>query len=130
MRFMLVVHATKQSEAGAMPEPKLMEAIGKSAEELTKSGVMISTGGLTPTSMGSMVRVRNGKVTVTDGPFTEAKEILGGFAIVEVESKEKAVEMARGFFQLHADILGPSYVGSGEVRQMFGPADCGGAPSK
>ena len=130
MRYMLVVHATKESEAGAMPNPRLMEAVGKSAEELTKSGVMISTGGLAPTSMGSFVRVKNGNVIITDGPFTEAKEILGGFAIVDVKSKEEAIELARQFFQLHVDILGPSFAGTGEIRPMFGPGDCGGGPSQ
>jgi hypothetical protein len=125
---MLVVHATKDSEAGRPPDPRLMAAIGESAEKLTKSGVMVATGGLLPSSMGSRVRVANGKVTITDGPFTEAKEILGGFAIVDVKSKEEAIEMSRQFFQLHVDILGPSFVGSGEIRPMYSPEGCGQPP--
>ena len=63
-------------------------------------------------------------MTVTDGPFTEAKEIIGGFAIVQVKSKEEAIELAKRFWKIHAEVLGPSYVGGGEVRQMFEPPDC------
>jgi hypothetical protein len=84
---------------------------------------MISPGGLAPSSMGARVRLAGGKVTVTDGPFTESKEIIGGYAIVEVKSKEEAVEMFKNFWLLHAEIMGPSYVGEGEVRQMFGTTD-------
>jgi hypothetical protein len=130
MRYMLIVHASKESEAGCTPDSNLMAAMGKMSEDLTKAGVMISTGGLTPSSMGAFVRVRNGKITVTDGPFAEAKEIVGGFAIVDVKSKDEAVELSNRFWQAHVDILGPSFVGTGEVRQMFGPGECGGGPGK
>ncbi len=120
MRYMLTVYSTKDSEAGRPPDPRLMAVIGQMAETLTKSGVMVDSAGLAPTSMGSRIRVANGQVTVTDGPFTEAKEIIGGYAIVDVPSKEEAIEMSKRFWQVHADVLGPSFVGGGEVRPMFG----------
>lgn len=128
MRFMLTANANKNSEAGAPPDPKLMAAIGKLTEDMTKAGVLVGTGGLAPSSMGARIRLAGGKVTVTDGPFTEAKEIIGGYAIVQVKSKQEAIELAKRFWAIHAEVLGPSYVGGGEVRQMFEPTDlpCGG----
>jgi hypothetical protein len=123
MRFMLIVKANKDSEAGVPPDPKLMAAIHKSGEDMVRDGTMISNGRLTPSSMGARLRLAGGKVTVTDGPFTEAKEIIGGYAIVEVKSKEEAVEMFKNFWLLHAEFMGPSYVGEGEVREMFGASD-------
>jgi hypothetical protein len=78
-----------------------MEAMGKLAEESLKSGEMIETGGLGPTATGSRVRLAGGKITVTDGPFTEAKEVFGGYAVFELKSKEEAVERTRRFMELH-----------------------------
>jgi len=118
MRFMLIANGTKESEAGIPPKPELMAAIGKLSEEMMKAGVLVGMGGLLPTSMGARVRLAGGKVTVTDGPFAEAKEIIGGYAIVQVSSKKEAIELARRFWQAHADALGPSYEGAGEIRQM------------
>jgi hypothetical protein len=69
--------------------------------------------------MGARLRLSGGQVTVTDGPFAETKEIIGGFGIVEVDSKEQAIELFRRLWQVHADIMGPSYEGEGEVRQLF-----------
>jgi hypothetical protein len=123
MRFMLIAHANKDSEAGVPPNPKLMAAIGKLAEDMAKAGVLVGMGGLAPTATGARLRLSGGKVTVTDGPFTETKEIIGGYAIVQVNSKEEAIALARRFWEIHAEVLGPSYEGSGEVRQLFGPPD-------
>ena len=123
MRFMLIAYATKESEAGALPDPRMMAAIGKLSEDMARAGVLVGMGGLAPSSMGARVRLAGGKVTVTDGPFTEAKELIGGYAIVEVKSKAEAIELARRFWELHAEVFGPSYVGGGEIRQMFGPDD-------
>ena len=120
MRFMLIVKATPKSEAGAPPDPKLMAAIGKLTEEMAKAGVLAGTGGLLPSSAGARVRLSGGKITVTDGPFAEIKELIGGYAIVDVKSKQEAIEMAKRFLQVHADILGPEYEADSEVRQMFG----------
>lgn len=119
MRFMLIANATPQSEAGEPPDPKLMAAIAKLTEEGTKAGVLVGGGGLMPSAAGAKLRLAGGKVTVTDGPFTEIKELIAGYAIVEVNSKAEAIEMARGFLQIHADILGPDYECDSEVRQMF-----------
>ena len=123
MKFMMITNATKDSEAGKPPDPRMMEAVAKLTEDLTKSGVLISTGGLHPSSQGASIRLSGGKVTVTDGPFTEAKEIIGGYAIVEAKSKEEAIEMAKGFWQLTADIMGPSYEGGGSILRMWDPSD-------
>ncbi len=123
MKFMLIAYATKDSEASKPPDPRLMAAMGQLTEDLTRTGVLVSTGGLAPSSMGARTRLAGGKLTITDGPFTEAKEIIGGYAIVQVKSKEEAIEIAKRFWQIHADILGPSYVGEGEIRPLFDPAD-------
>lgn len=125
MKFMLIAKATKDSEAGVPPDPRLMAAVGKLAEEWTKAGVLVGTGGLAPSSMGARTRLAGGKVTVTDGPFAETKELIGGYAIVQVKSKEEAIELAKKFWQVHAEILGPSYTAEGEIRQLFDPADFG-----
>ncbi len=119
MRFMMIVkHAEKQG-----PPPKqLMDAIAKAAEEASKSGTMLGNGGLGPTALGARVRVSGGQVTVTDGPFTEAKEVIGGYAQFELKSKEDAVKSAVDFMELHRKHW-PGWEGETEVRQMFGPED-------
>jgi hypothetical protein len=123
MRFMMMVKATKDYEAGAPPSPKLMEAIGKLAEEEMKAGTLLQAGGLLPSSRGARVRVAGGKLTVIDGPFPETKELIGGFAIMEAKSKSEAIELGKNFMQLHADVLGPSYDGELEIRQLADVAD-------
>jgi hypothetical protein len=123
MKFMLIANATKDSEAGRQPDPRLMTAIAKLTEDMVKAGVLVGVGGLGPTSQGARFKVAGGKVTVTDGPFAEAKEIIGGYAIVDVQSREEAIELAKRFWQIHADILGPSYVGEGTARQLFDVLD-------
>src|SRR6266700_6362560 len=119
MRFMMIVkHAEKQG-----PPPKeLMDAIAKLAEEEAKSGKMIGSGGLGPTALGSRVRLSGGQVTVTDGPFTEAKEVVGGYAQFEFKTKKEAVDAAVHFMELHKQHW-PGWEGESEVRQMFGPED-------
>ncbi len=99
-----------------------MDAIAKLAEEDTKSGTMLGSGGLTGTGQGARVRLSGGKVTVTDGPFTEAKEVIGGYAQFELTSKEEAVEGAVRFMELHKQHW-PGWEGETEVRQMYGPND-------
>jgi hypothetical protein len=116
--MMIVKHAEKQG-----PPPKsLMDAIAKAAEEETKAGTMLGNGGLFPTAQGARVRLSGGKVTVIDGPFTEAKEIIGGYAQFELKSKEEAIESAVQFMELHKKHW-PGWEGETEVRQMFGPDD-------
>jgi len=119
MRFMMIVkHAEKQG-----PPPKaLMDAIAKLSDDAAKAGTMIGGGGLGPTALGARVRLSGGKVTVTDGPFSEAKEVVGGYAQFELKSKEEAVESAVRFMELHKQHW-PGWEGETEVRQMFGPED-------
>ena len=126
MRFMMIVKADPSYEAGRPPDPALVAAIGKLSEEMTKRGVLLQSGGLLPSSKGARVRVSGGKMTVTDGPFVETKEVIGGFAILEAASKEEAIRLGKEFMQLHVDVLGQSYEGILEVRPMFDPAsaDC------
>jgi hypothetical protein len=119
MRFMMIVkHAEKQGP----PPQALMDAIAKAAEEEAKAGTMLGSGGLGPTALGARVRVSGGKVAVIDGPFTEAKEVIGGYAQFELKSKEEAVESAVAFMELHKKHW-PGWEGETEVRQMFGPED-------
>ena len=119
MRFMMIVkHAEKQG-----PPPKqLMDAIAKLAEEEAKAGKMLGSGGLAPTAQGARVRLSGGKVTVTDGPFAETKEVVGGYAQFELKSKKEAIESAVRFMELHKKHW-PGWEGETEVRQMFGPED-------
>jgi hypothetical protein len=119
MRFMMIVrHAEKQGP----PPQQLMDAIAKLAESEAKAGTMLGSGGLGPTAMGARVRLSGGKVTVIDGPFTEAKEVVGGYAQFELKSKEEAIESAVRFMELHKEHW-PGWEGETEVRQMFGAED-------
>ena len=111
MRFMMIVKADKNSEAGVPPSQELMTAIGRLSQEMISRGKLLETGGLLPSSAGARVWVGGGKLTVTDGPFTEAKELIGGYAVLRTDSKEEAIELGKQFMKLHADILGPSYEG-------------------
>jgi hypothetical protein len=119
MRFMMIVKSAEKS--GPPPKP-LMDAIAKLAQEEVKVGTMLGSGGLGPTALGARVRLSGGNVTVTDGPFTEAKEVVGGYAQFELKSKQEAVESAVRFMDLHKKYW-PGWEGETEVRQMFGPED-------
>jgi hypothetical protein len=124
MRFMMMVKADSNYEAGLPPHPALLAAIGKLTEEMVKAGVLVQTGGLLPSSNGARVRVSRGKLSVTDGPFPETKELIGGYAIVEAASRDEAIELGRRFMELHASIIGPAYDGECEIRQLFDGAGC------
>lgn len=95
MRFMVIVKATPNSEAGALPSKELLAAMGKFNEELVKAGVMLAGEGLQPSSKGARVRFSGGKRTVTDGPFAETKELIAGFWLWQCKSKEEAIEWVR-----------------------------------
>ncbi len=95
MRVMVIVKATKNSEAGAMPSTELLEAMGKYNEELVKAGIMLAGDGLQPSAKGKRIRFSGGKKTVIDGPFPETKELIAGFWIWQVKSMEEALEWAR-----------------------------------
>jgi hypothetical protein len=118
---MMLVKADKNYEQGAPPPPALMAAIGALGQEMAKSGNMLEMGGLAPTSAGALLNLENGAIRVTDGPFAESKEVIGGYAVMQAKSKAEAIELARRFLQVHADVLGKSYKGQVEVRQLFDP---------
>ena len=119
MRFMMIV---KSAERSGFPPKPLMDAIGKLSEEATKAGTMIGSGGLGPTALGARVRLSRGEIIVSDGPFAEAKEVVGGYAQFELTSKEEAIKSAVKFMELHKQ-LWPGWEGETEIRQMFGPED-------
>jgi len=125
MRFMSMIKADKNSEAGVPPDPKLMAAIGEYSQEMMKSGVVVNVGGLAPSSEGTRIRASAGKLEQIDGPFAETKELIAGFAVIEAKSKEEAIEHARRFLKVHQDVLGPSWEGVVEIRQLFAPDDPG-----
>jgi len=114
MRFMMIVKSVEKSG----PPPKaLMDAVAKLAEEATKAGEMIESGGLASTATGVRVRLSGGKVTVTDGPFAEAKEVFGGYAVFELKTKQEAIEGAVRFMELHKQYW-PGWEGETEIRQQ------------
>jgi hypothetical protein len=117
VRFMMMVKGAA-SEAGKGPSAALQAAMGKYMQESFASGVLLSAEGLLPLSKGAVVTTKAGKVRVTDGPFAETKEVIGGFAIIKAASKDEALEHGRKFMQLHIDVLGPGYEGELEIRQL------------
>src|SRR5258706_8570518 len=123
MRFMMMMKGDKDYEAGKPPKPELMAAVGKFTEEMMKAGVVLQGEGLKPSSAGARLSISNGKITVKDGPFAEAKEVIGGWAIAELPSKEAAIEPGRRFLELHRQVLGDSYEGEAEIPALYGPED-------
>jgi hypothetical protein len=117
MRFMYIVKHPGPSTA---PTPELLDAMRKLADREIKAGRMLDNGGLMPVETGAQVRIADGKLSVIDGPFVEAKEIVGGYAIFELRDKQEAVAMAVEFMQLHKDFL-PGWEGTCEVRAFAGP---------
>jgi hypothetical protein len=120
MRYMMIV---KHTEKQGMPPKPLIDAINELADQAAKSGILLGNGGLGPTSQGARVRLNGGKVTVTDGPFTEAKEVIGGYAQFEFKTKQEAIESAVEFMELHKKYW-PGWEGETEVRQMMDPGEC------
>jgi hypothetical protein len=117
MRFMVIVKADKDSEAGVMPSKELLTEMGKYNEELVKAGVMLAGEGLHPSSKGARVKFSGGKRTVIDGPFAETKELVAGFWLWKVKSKEEAIEwLKRAPFDGDTEI---------EIRQVFEAEDFG-----
>ena len=119
MRFMLIVKANKDSEAGVMPSKELIAAMGKFNEEMVKAGVMLAGEGLQASSKGARVKFKGGKPTVVDGPFAETKELIAGFWLIQVKSKAEAIEWASRSPAPH----GPNVESEIEVRQIFEAAD-------
>lgn len=117
MQFMTML---KMREDAGAPPPDFFEAMGSYIAAVAARGKLITTGGLLPSSAGAEVRATAGRIVVTHGPFTEATELVGGYAVFEADSREEAIDMAREFVQLHVDNW-PGWEGSSEVRQIAGP---------
>ncbi|HXF77564.1 MAG TPA: YciI family protein [Usitatibacter sp.] len=115
MRFLSMVRINEAS--GQKPDERLMKEMGKLVEEMTRSGALVSTAGLTPTREGKRVRSQHGKISVTDGPFIESKEVVGGYAILEAPSMKEAIEMTRRFVAVH----GEDWNVECEVRPLASP---------
>jgi hypothetical protein len=114
MQFMTML---KMREDAGAPPPDFFETMGAYIAGVAASGKLITTGGLLPSSAGAEVRATGGKVVVTHGPFTEATELVGGYAVFEVDSREEAIALAKEFVQLHVDNW-PGWEGSSEIRQI------------
>ena len=122
MKFMILVKANKDSEAGVMPSTEELTAMGKFNEELVKAGVLLAGEGLQPSSKGARVRFSGDKRTVIDGPFAETKELIAGFWLIQVKSKEEAIEWVR-----RAPNPMPGTESEVEIRQVFEAEDFGEA---
>ncbi|MTD56981.1 YciI family protein [Amycolatopsis pithecellobii] len=122
MRFMVLIKANKDSEAGVMPSAELLEAMGRYNEELVKAGVMLAGDGLHPSSKGARVRFEGDQRTVIDGPFAETKELLAGYWILQVKSREEAIEWVK---RIPNDPTRPDEVSEVEIRQVFEAEDFG-----
>jgi hypothetical protein len=109
-----------ESYRNSPPPPALMDAMGKFIESSMKDGTLVDTGGLLPSKDGARIRLANGKIAVTDGPFTESKEVIGGWAILQANSKADAMRLATEFMELHRKHW-PEFEGECEVRPMFDP---------
>jgi hypothetical protein len=121
MRFMIIVKATKDSEAGAMPEEKLIAEMAAYHEELAKAGVLLDASGLQPSSKGWRIKYSGDKRTFVDGPFAETKELIAGYTLIQVKSREEATEWTRRFPNPAVD----GKQGEIEVRQLFELEDFG-----
>ena len=115
MRFLSMIRIDENS--GQVPSEQLMQDMGKLIDEMTREGTLVRTAGLRPTREGIRVRLRGGQLSTVDGPFTETKEVIGGFAILEAKSMQEALELTRRFLKIHGD----GWDIECEVRQMDGP---------
>jgi len=115
MRFLSMIRLDETT--GQVPSEQLMSDMGKLIEEMTREGVLVRTAGLRPTAEAARVRLRKGKLSTVDGPFTETKEVVGGFAILEAQSMQEAIELTKRFLRIHGD----AWEIECEVRQLDGP---------
>jgi hypothetical protein len=121
MRFLSYIESDPTAPWGP-PPPELFEAIGAFGGEAVAAGVVVDQGGLGPIQASPHIRISGGKLTITDGPFTEAKEVIGGYGMYDVRSLEEAIEWSRRFMQIHLDTW-PGFEGTSVIRQVFGPDD-------
>ncbi|WUH91275.1 YciI family protein [Streptomyces sp. NBC_00433] len=117
MRYMMLLRLDPAKAPSDGPDEKLMTEMGKLLEDMTKAGVLLDTGGLQPAAEGAVIRQAGGKQTVLDGPFTEAKEVVGGYAIIQAKSVEEASQWASRFLAIHGD----EWEITAEVRQVEEP---------
>lgn len=115
MRYLTLVRVDEST--GQKPSERLMTEMGRLMDEMTKEGTLVRTGGLRPTKEGFRMRSRHGKLSTTDGPFTESKEVIGGYAVIEATSKEHAIELTKRFLAAHGD----EWDVECEVRPLDGP---------
>ncbi len=125
MRFMMLVKASKNSEAGMMPDDSLIAAMTKYNEEMAKAGILLDLAGLQPSSKGTRIKFAAGKPTVVDGPFAETKELIAGYWLIQVKSKEEAIDWAKRAPSPH----GEGAEGEIELRQLFELEDFGPSPA-
>jgi len=118
MRFLSMIRIDENS--GQQPSQRLMDEMGKLMDEMIRDGTLVSTAGLRPTKEGVRVRSRYGKLSTTEGPFTETKEVIGGYAILEAKSKEEALELTKRFLEVHGDEWNVEC----ELRPLDGPEFC------
>ncbi|MFE9766941.1 YciI family protein [Streptomyces sp. NPDC005808] len=113
-RYLSMVRIDENNAPAEGPSPELMQRMGELIEEMTKAGVMLDNAGLTPSSQGTRVHWEKGELTVTDGPFTEAKEVVGGYAIIQAKDKAEAIEWAKRFLKVHEE----HWTVTSEVREI------------
>lgn len=113
-RFLSMIRVDEQNAPDEGPSPELQQRMGALFEEITRAGVMLETAGLTPTSEGTRITWSGGKLSTTDGPFTETKEVVGGYAILQAKDKAEALEWTKRFLELHED----HWTVTAEVRQI------------
>jgi hypothetical protein len=116
-RYLSMIRIDEQNAPAEGPSPELEKRMGALFEEITKAGVMLDTAGLTPTSQGTRVTWSGGKLSYTDGPFTETKEVVGGYAILQAKDKAEALEWTKRFLQCHDDF----WTVTAEIREIAGP---------
>jgi hypothetical protein len=119
MRFLAYIESDESQPAGP-PPPELFAAIEQFGAEMAAKGVVVDQAGLAPTAVSTAVRVEGGTLTVLDGPFAEGKEVIGGYAMYDVRSRDEAIEYSRRFMQIHLDHW-PAFTGQCVIRQVFGP---------
>jgi hypothetical protein len=115
MQFLMTV---KSDSRQTPPTPELLAAVDKLTEKTMKAGVMLQTGGMDMDQRATHLSLAGGKIGKTDGPYAESKEMIGGYALVEVKSREEALALAREFLEVHAKVMGPTYAMETEIREM------------
>ncbi|MEU1042698.1 YciI family protein [Streptomyces sp. NPDC005551] len=114
-RYLTMVRIDENNAPAEGPSPELMQRMGELIEEMTKAGVLLDTAGLTPTAQGTRVHWENGQISVTDGPFTESKEVIGGYALIQAKDKAEAIEWTKRFLKVHETY----WTVTSEVREIM-----------